>query len=143
MGSWWHWFWESVSGWLGGTLSEDPNHPWGSGATRYHWTPEVSAVVQRVLNEFPTVTANTYVCHPWCGWAPVSVDFWGSGGRGDPIPEATGYRLRRFLMQLKGRPFIRHTIFEHQIWTSWGGYSFWTRNDHTGPLRHVHVTYYR
>jgi hypothetical protein len=124
-------------------VSEDPNHPWGSGATRYHWTPEVSATVQLALNRFPRLTANTYVCHPWCGWSAVSVDYWDRGGRGDPAPFDTLRSLRTFLMNLDGRPFIRHTILRHQLWTSWGGYSRWTRDDHSGNLQHLHVTYWQ
>ena len=124
-------------------MAEDPRHPWGSGATRYHWSSPVSANVQRVLSRWPHVTANTYVCHPWCGWADVSVDFWGSHGRGDPIPEHTGKEIRHFLMNLSGSPFIRHTIFQHQLWTSWGGYSRWLRDDHDGRLQHLHVTYWK
>lgn len=123
-------------------MSEDPRHPWGSGATRYNWRPDVKTVVNKVLHRFPRVTANTYVCHPWCGWTDQSVDFWGVGGRGSPLPEDTGLEIRRYLMNLPGEPFIRHTIFEHALWTSWGGYSLWSPNDHNGALRHLHVTYY-
>jgi hypothetical protein len=123
-------------------VAEDPRHPWGTGATRYHWTPQVSANVQRVLTRYPRVTANTYVCHPWCGWADVSVDFWGNGGRGDPLPTELGENIRHFLMNLRGLPNIRHTILNHQLWTSWGGYTVWSRDDHTGGLRHLHVTYW-
>lgn len=124
-------------------MTEDPNHPWGSGATRWLWRPEVRRRVQQVLDKWPHVTANTYVCHPWCGWARVSVDFWGAGGRGDPLPSTVGPDIRRFLMNQPRPPLIRHTIWEHQLWTSWGGYSFWTRDDHDGSLRHLHVTYYK
>jgi hypothetical protein len=124
-------------------MAEDPNHPWGTGATRYRWTPEVSATVQLVLQRFSAVTANTYVCHPWCGWADVSVDYWGAAGRGDPLPRHLGPQIRKFLFDLKGKPFIRHSIWEHQLWTSWGGYSPWVRDDHTGDLRHLHVTYWQ
>lgn len=123
-------------------MAEDPRHPWGSGATRYHWSPEVEAVVKKIKHRWPAVTVNTYVCHPWCGWARLSLDVWGAGGRGDPLPEHRGPEIRHFLMELPGKPMIRHTIWEHQLWTSWGGYSLWRRDDHTGALRHLHVTYY-
>jgi len=123
-------------------MSEDPDHPWGTGATRYRYTPQVTALVRTVEARFPGVEANTYVCHPWCGWARLSVDFWWMGGRGDPLPTYLGPQIRTFLMDQEGSPFIRHTIWEHQIWTSWGGYSYWSRDDHTGSLRHLHVTYY-
>jgi hypothetical protein len=115
---------------------------WGTGATRYHWDPDVRAVVQRALKRFPRASANTYVCHPYCGWGQRSVDFWGPGGRGDPIGEHTGELLLDFLFTLEGRPNIRHWIYRHRWWTSWGGYGVWSRNDHIGNLRHVHLTYH-
>jgi hypothetical protein len=124
-------------------VAEDPNHPWGSGATRYYWVPDVRATVQRALNRYPRLTANTYVCHPWCGWSPYSVDYWDAGGRGDPVDGPILASLRQFLMELPGKPFIRHTILDHALWTSWGGYSYWAPLDHTGYLRHLHVTYWR
>lgn len=123
-------------------MAEDPAHPWGSGATRYFWRRDVRAVVARIHAEFPHTTQNTYVCHPWCGWGPVSVDCWGAGGRGDPIQEDTGWRVLGFAFNLPGRPYLRHTIYEHQLWTSFGGYSTWFPNDHSGWLRHVHLTYW-
>lgn len=99
-------------------------------------------MVQVTLSRFPRATANTYVCHPWCGWADQSIDFWGPAGRGDPIPADLGDRLHQFLLNFRGPPVIRHTIFQHQLWTSWGGYSVWRADDHAGRERHVHVTYY-
>lgn len=114
----------------------------GLGATRHRWTPEVRREVQFILSRFPTLTANTYVCHPWCGWGKVSVDFWGPGGRGDAAPADLLRTSRRLLMNRPGQPFIRHTILEHDLWTSFGGHSFWSRDDHSGNLRHLHVTYW-
>lgn len=69
------------------------------------------------------------------------MDFWGPGGRGDAIGVHTGLEIRRYVMHLEGQPLIRHTIFQHQLWTRWGGYSRWTADDHSGGLRHLHVTY--
>lgn len=123
-------------------MAEDPAHPWGSGATRYFFREDVAAVVAKVRTNFPQARANTYICHPWCGWGPVSVDWWGIGGRGDPIPEQLGLRIRAYIMELPGLPNIRHTIFEHWLWTSWGGYSWWAAEDHSGWLRHLHCTYW-
>lgn len=114
----------------------------GEGATRHTWDSDVREVVQRTLKRFPHVTANTYVCHPFCGWERRSADFWGAGGRGDSIPQHTGEILVDFLLDLPGRPFIRHYIYQHTLWTSFGGYSRWSRDDHSGILRHVHVTYH-
>lgn len=115
----------------------------GLGPTRHKWVPEVSDVVHRTLNHVPNITANTYLCHPWCGWGRWSVDFWGPGGRGDPIPDHKADAARHFLLNLNGPPFVRHWIYQHTLWTSFGGYSAWTRDDHSGKLRHFHVTYWR
>lgn len=123
-------------------MSEDPNHPWGTGATRYRWKPSVDAIVRVIEARWRRVKCNTYVCHPWCGWSNVSIDCWGEGGRGDPLPLETGQEIRAFLMKLPGKPLIRHTILQHQLWTSWGGYSYWSPDDHSGRLRHLHVTYW-
>lgn len=114
----------------------------GIGETRYHWDPDVRNVVQRTLKRFPRATANTYTCHPFCGWGSRSVDFWGHGGRGHALSGLTAERLLDFLFTLPGKPFMRHYILEHVIWTSFGGYSVWPADDHSGRLRHVHVTYH-
>lgn len=124
-------------------MSEDPRHPWGTGATTHSWVPEVRANVNKVVSAWPQVRANSYVCHPWCGWSRFSVDFWWKGGRGDALPTHLGPEIRRFLMNLPGPPQIRHTIWQHQLWTSWGGITFWSPNDHSGRLQHLHVTYWR
>ena len=71
------------------------------------------------------------------------MDFWGAGGRGDPLGQQTGEEIRRFLMGLPRGPAIRHTILGHELWTSWGGYSDWNADDHSGRLRHLHVTYWK
>lgn len=123
-------------------MSEDPRHPWGTGKTTHSWTPQVRANVQRVLRIWPQVTANSYVCHPWCGWSRVSVDFWGPAGRGDPLRYETAEHIRRYLFNLPGPPAIRHTILRHSLWTSFGGFSYWRADDHSGRLQHLHVTYW-
>lgn len=99
--------------------------------------------VQLIRNNFSAVSVNTYVCHPWCGWGPVSLDVWGPAGRGQALRSDLGPAIRKFLMDLPGAPYIRHTIWQHWLWTSWGGYSWWNANDHSGTLQHLHVTYWR
>jgi hypothetical protein len=117
---------------------------WGGlGATRWRWRPDVRQEVQRLLRRHPLVSANTYVCHPWCGWGRVSVDFWGTGGRGDAIPLQAGWDVLYDVMHQPGPPAIRHTIYLHQLWTSFGGYTYWRKDDHSGGLRHVHVTFWK
>ena len=112
------------------------------GNTHFTWRKDVRAIVDLVLRRWPGVTANTYVDHPWPGWDARSVDFWGPGGRGSAIDLRDGRQIRRYLMKLDGAPHIRHTIYRHRLWTSFGGGSYWPAHDHSGVLRHLHVTYW-
>jgi|SRR5215204_1293085 len=119
---------------------------WGGpsalGPTHYDWHPAVLAVVHEISNRYPQVRCNTYVGHPWAGWDRYSIDAWGPNGRGDPIDADTARSLRLFLHQRSGPPLIRHTILGHRLWTSFSGWSRWYDDDHSGNLRHVHVTYW-
>lgn len=116
---------------------------WGGlGATHYQWRPDVLRVVKKIQSRWPGVRVNTYHNHPWPGWDGRSIDVWGVGGRGHAIPLQTGYAIRDYLMELPGTPYIRHTIYGHALWTSWGGYSHWGPDDHSHDLRHLHVTYW-
>ena len=111
------------------------------GRTTYDWRPDVHRRVLDVLARFPSVTANTYINHPFPGWDDRSVDFWGPGGRGDAIDRATGAKIQNYLLGLTEGPAIRHTIYLHRWWTNWAGWLKWNADDHSGQLRHVHVTY--
>jgi hypothetical protein len=113
------------------------------GKTEYSWRPDVAAVVRRLESRFPRVKANTYEDHPWESWDRVSIDFWGARGRGDSIGKRMGERVLAALLGLSDKPPMRHWIFEHTLWTSWGGESYWRANDHSGRLRHVHVTFWK
>lgn len=113
------------------------------GATKFDWRPDVAAQVQLILSLHSALTANTYVAHPFPGWRHVSADFWGPGGRGDAADLDLLLNSRAILMNQPGPPIIRHTILEHELWTSWGGTSFWAANDHSGRLRHLHVTWWK
>ena len=77
------------------------------------------------------------------GWGRVSVDLWGPGGRGDPIGYDLGWTALREAFTLPWGPSLRHTIYIHQLWTDFGGYSWWQADDHSGELRHVHLTYWK
>ena len=120
----------------------------GQGATRHVWDDDVRAVVHRIRSRFSAVTTNTYDCHPFCGpagnrqgWSRRSIDVWGTGGRGDALSHDLSRSIARFLFDLPGQPLIRHMIVEHDFWLRGAGWLTWSRDDHTGALRHVHVTY--
>lgn len=112
------------------------------GPTHYSWRPDVQRVVRLIHARFPQTRCNTYVGHPWSGWDGRSLDVWGPGGRGDPISEDLGHRVLRFVFNLEGDPQIRHYIYLNTLWTSFGGTSRWASSDHSGNLRHLHVTYW-
>jgi hypothetical protein len=117
---------------------------WGGlGPTRYFWRPDVREVVAYLKRRYPRARPNTYIAHPWPGWGRVSVDWWGPGGRGDPIAYQLGEDILEEAFQLPWGPQLRHTIYIHQLWTSFGGYSYWSEDDHSGDLRHVHLTYWK
>ena len=113
----------------------------GLGRTLHTWDADVDRVVQRIFNRFNAVSVNTYVCHPFCGWERRSLDVWGDGGRGDALPALKAARILDWLFELPGTPFLRHTILEHTLWVRGKGNLPWLRDDHSGPLRHVHATY--
>jgi hypothetical protein len=115
----------------------------GLGRTLYSWRYDVERVVHEVLARYPHVSANTYVGHPFPGWSRVSVDFWGRRGRGYAIARLEGAEIVDYLWDRTQRPQVRHTIFEHTLTTSWAGQSYWREGDHSGDLRHVHVTYWK
>jgi hypothetical protein len=122
----------------------------GEGRTMHSWDDDVDVIVRRLHDRFPgKISTNTYECHPFCGpvgdrngWARRSVDTWGPRGRGDALGGLLSQHVLDFLFTMPGQPLIRHYILGHTLWTSWGGFSTWPADDHSGKLRHVHVTYW-
>jgi hypothetical protein len=112
------------------------------GPTHWRWRADVERVVLHLEATFPRIRCNTYVAHPWEGWDGQSIDVWGAGGRGDPLPLETGHKVVREAFNLSWGPFLRHYIYLNTLWTSFGGLSTWAPNDHRGKLRHVHFTYW-
>lgn len=120
------------------------------GPTLYRWRPDVSANLQSCLNQLGPATGNTYRHHPrllyrlfpGVAWSRLSYDIWGPQGRGDPLPIPFGVSSINFHLGLSAGPRIRHMIWRHALWTSWGGWSVWNEDDHSGELRHFHVTYW-
>jgi hypothetical protein len=122
-------------------MTDDHSEFWGVGRTHYEWEPDVRAVVQHTLSSLSGLSANTYANHPYPGWDGRSVDFWATGGRGRPLSVDLSRTTARFLFNLPGQPLIRHLIVGHRWWLRDVGWREWTRDDHSGLLRHVHVTY--
>lgn len=112
------------------------------GATHWGIREDVRRVVNAVLWRLPTTTWNTYHDHPWPGWDARSVDFWGAGGRGDPLPRQSGPTILKIVFAWSGSVPIRHVIYRHRLWTSWGGWQVWRPSDHAGEERHIHVTFW-
>ena len=110
------------------------------GATHWNFRADVRRKAD-ALAANRDVTYNTYVDHPFPGWDRRSVDFWGPGGRGDPIARIDGRGIWTQLMRHRGEWGVRHIIFERRWWTNWAGELEWESDDHSGDLRHVHVTF--
>jgi hypothetical protein len=106
------------------------------------WRPDVQRVVNHLERKFPGLECITYIDHPWPGWDGRSFDVWAEASTWSPAGLKTLHSARRFLMNLPGEPFIRHTILGHTLWTSFGGFSRWPAMDHSGKKRHLHVTYW-
>jgi hypothetical protein len=66
--------------------------------TRYFWVGRVKRIAQRIANKDgfrEKIWVNTYVKHPPAFPRPkLSMDVWGFGGRGDPLPPDLGNRVR-------------------------------------------------
>lgn len=129
-------------------MTEGDGHS-GIGKTSYRWDPDVHRVVQLLFRRFSGISVNTYSCHPFCGpkgnrqgWAKRSIDVWDAAGRGHALNRHLSELSLDFLFTLPTGPHIRHYILGHTLWTSYGGYSTWPYDDHSGELRHVHVTYW-
>jgi hypothetical protein len=112
------------------------------GKTHYNWRPDVKVVVEEIERKWPGAVCNTYEGHPFPGWDGRSIDVWADGGRGDPINRKLGGKIYRWLGKRPGGPRVRHRIYEHRWWTDWAGSLIWEPDDHSGFLRHVHVTYF-
>lgn len=112
------------------------------GATHYRWRPDVARIVRDIEANWPYVRCNTYVDHPFPGWDGRSIDVWERPGRGHALDRETGAALRDYLFYLQWGPLMRHYIWRHTLWTSFGGRSRWGPDDHVGWLRHLHVTYW-
>lgn len=111
------------------------------GPTHWRVRSDIRRLADRVIAQ-EGGTWNTYEGHPWVGWDRYSVDFWGPGGRGDPLGINVGYRILRAVHAARLRTALRHTIYLHELWTDFGGTSTWESDDHSGKLRHVHATWY-
>lgn len=111
--------------------------------THYNFDPDVLEVVRLAQRRFKGLHAATYVDHPWPNWDGRSVDYWDNRRREwGPLSVKRSLALVRFLIALPGAPYIRHYIRQHTLWTSWGGFSVWDPDDHSGSMSHVHVTYW-
>lgn len=107
-----------------------------------NWRPDVARVVAWLEQQHPNLECITYVDHPWPGWDGRSLDVWADAESWQPAGTKVLHQCRRELFNLHWGPYIRHTILGHHLWTSFGGTSWWAPDDHSGWLRHLHVTYW-
>jgi hypothetical protein len=112
----------------------------GLGPTHYRVLPVLKRVADRIVSRVGG-TWNTYLDHP-TGYHldDISIDFWGPGGRGDPIGRLRGWRVSRRLIRLnrKGLP-ICYIRWRHRIWHPRTGWYFFNP-DGISHDDHVHFT---
>lgn len=125
--------------------------------TNWNWAPFVHARVKRALKAHPNATANTYWDHPPDTQVPrrwpvdyysrYSADFWGPGGRGDPINKQVGDRLYDSLFNSPG-PKIDWIIWQGRMWwrPATGGHGYqpapWgPAGSDAQHMEHIHVTF--
>jgi hypothetical protein len=118
--------------------------------TNYVWRKDIERLTARLVNMdafHRRIWVNTYFIHP-PGVTPhrdkLSFDVWGFGGRGDPLPEDLGWRVRRFLFGLRGLPNINWIIWQGRMWTIRGGPGPappGPPGSDAGHFNHLHVTY--
>lgn len=106
------------------------------------WRPDVQEVVNDLERRFQGLECITYIDHPWPGWDGQSFDVWQDAETWTPAGLHRLQLVRDWAMERPGRPFIRHTILTHELWTSFGGLSRWVPDDHSGKERHLHITYW-
>lgn len=106
------------------------------------WRPDVGDLVNSLEARFRGLECITYIDHPWPGWDGQSFDVWRDAESWTPAPRLDLELVRDWCMERPGRPFIRHMILGHQLWTSFAGISFWQPDDHSRGERHLHVTYW-
>src|SRR5215213_3032436 len=116
--------------------------------TNYHYThwdvePHVREKAEDCVVRFGG-SLNTYFDHPpGYGLDSVSVDIWGRGGRGAPLPEADGDACVSWILGQWAPEQIQWLIWWGWIWTPggrWQVYSGW-QGAHRGADAHIHTTY--
>jgi hypothetical protein len=122
--------------------------------TNYEWRPDVRRVARRLVND-PRFKGKIWVCtyfrHPpgrpqdpgkWRD--TTSLDVWGFGGRGDPLPVDVGREVFNTLFNDPDPPDIWWTIYRGQMWTrgiGWGASPPGPPDSDPQHLRHIHVTF--
>jgi hypothetical protein len=111
-----------------------------------HW--DVLAPIERAAVECATrhgASWNTYWDHPpGMMLDQQSIDFWGPGGRGDPIGIFRGFAVWGWLFYDPRPPLIEWIIWQGWIWQRSSGWDWFSDDEpyaDMGHFRHVHVTF--
>lgn len=110
-----------------------------------HWDLEDDAleVARGVVSRFGG-SWNTYQGHGSLSGDSEhrTVDFWGAGGRGDPLPEATGDAMAAWLLGQHQVQPLKMLIWWSWWWRphiGWIEYPGWAGPHGPGPDAHIHV----
>lgn len=114
---------------------------------RTHWDvrPHVATAARRVLR-VADGSWNTYVDHglPPAKGEAYTVDYWGPGGRGDPLREASGDAMCSWILGQHQVTPLRIVIWWSWIWlpgVGWHRYSGFQGSHGPGPDAHIHAGY--
>lgn len=127
-------------GWIGDGSYEDL-YP-----TRYFWREDVEVVARYLWDQYGA-WCNTYHMHPPVFghlYETVSMDVWGSRGRGDPLPLEVGWAIYTDIFGNGLEPWIRWVIWQGRIWDPWNGdQAYWETDvwSDGGHYNHIHYTF--
>lgn len=115
------------------------------GATHWNVHAPVRRAAEEVVRRFGG-SWNTYRRHglPPARGEHYTVDYWGPGGRGDPLPESTGDAMVAWILGQEEVIPVKILIWFGWIWlpnVGWRPYSGFQGNHGPGPDAHVHVGY--
>lgn len=113
------------------------------GATHHNVAPEIARRAGSIARRYGA-SWNTYAGHglPPARGERFTVDFWGKGGRGSPLPESTGDAIVAWVLGQHVVIPVRILIWWSWIWlptTGWQPYSGFQGNHGPGKDAHVHV----
>jgi hypothetical protein len=111
----------------------------GLGATHYNLVDSVREKANAIASATGTKW-NSYVGHGQLGGSSsdYTADFWGSGGRGDPLSASQGYKTASLALEkYNSNPSILYMIRQGEYWRG-GNWKPWPQDPHND---HTHISW--